>query len=77
MAYSSSNQVRIGFGRRISEIFTLAREQWAFYRIYRQTYNELSALPTRDLDDLGIGRAEIKRLALEAAAGDTRPHQPR
>lgn len=37
------------------------------HRIYRQTYNELSALSARELDDLGIARCDIRRIALEAA----------
>lgn len=39
------------------------------YRLYRKTVNELSALSARDLDDLGISRSMIKRIALEAAYG--------
>lgn len=37
--------------------------------VYRQTVRELDALTTRDLDDLGISRAMITRLAHEAAWG--------
>ncbi|MGC1496705.1 MAG: DUF1127 domain-containing protein [Sulfitobacter sp.] len=36
-------------------------------KIYRDTHNELSALTDRDLNDLGISRSNIKRLAMEAA----------
>ena len=35
----------------------------------RQTVRELNALTTRDLDDLGISRSMITRLAHEAAWG--------
>jgi len=37
------------------------------YRLYRQTVNELSALTSRDLADLGLNRSEIKRVAYQAA----------
>jgi len=36
-------------------------------RIYKRTYAELNALTTRELDDLGISRSMISRLAREAA----------
>jgi uncharacterized protein YjiS (DUF1127 family) len=37
------------------------------YRLYRQTYNELSALDARQLDDLGLTRSMLKRVAFQAA----------
>lgn len=51
-----------GFVSRISE--ALAKR-----RVYKQTHAELSALSTRELDDLGINRSMISRLAYEAAYG--------
>ena len=36
-------------------------------RVYRTTVNELSALSDRDLSDLGVSRASIRRLAMDAA----------
>ena len=36
-------------------------------RVYRTTVNELSALSDRDLSDLGLSRASIRRLAQSAA----------
>ena len=36
-------------------------------KVYRATLSELSALTDRDLNDLGIPRSNIKRLAMEAA----------
>ncbi len=39
------------------------------YRVYRKTVSELSELSTRELDDLGLSRSMIKRIALEAAYG--------
>lgn len=36
-------------------------------RVYHRTYAELNALTTRELEDLGISRSMISRLAYEAA----------
>ncbi|MFU8897631.1 uncharacterized protein YjiS (DUF1127 family) [Roseinatronobacter thiooxidans] len=38
-------------------------------RVYNKTHAELSQLSTRELDDLGISRSMISRLAYEAAYG--------
>lgn len=38
-------------------------------KVYKDTYRELSQLSTRELDDLGISRSMISRLAHEAAYG--------
>ena len=38
-------------------------------RIYRKTIKKLSALPDRDLGELGIPRSYITRLAWETAYG--------
>ena len=45
------------------------QENRARRAVYRQTVRELNALTTRDLDDLGINRTMITRLAREAAYG--------
>jgi uncharacterized protein YjiS (DUF1127 family) len=37
------------------------------YRVYSQTYAELSALSDRELADLGISRFDIRQVAREAA----------
>ncbi|MEL6682683.1 MAG: DUF1127 domain-containing protein [Pseudomonadota bacterium] len=38
-------------------------------RVYRRTVSELRNLSDRDLNDLGLSRAMIKGIALEAAYG--------
>jgi uncharacterized protein YjiS (DUF1127 family) len=43
------------------------RSKVSRYRLYRQTYNELSELGTRELADLGLNRSMIKRVAYQAA----------
>lgn len=45
---------------------TLA-ERRARRRVFAQTRDELMALSNRELADLGIARAEIKRIAWESA----------
>lgn len=37
------------------------------YRVYRQTYAELSSLGERELDDLGIAPGDVDAIAREAA----------
>lgn len=37
------------------------------YRKYQDTYRELSRLSQRELDDLGIARADIPAIARQAA----------
>jgi uncharacterized protein YjiS (DUF1127 family) len=37
------------------------------WRRYRETVTELNRLSTRDLNDLGIGRADIRSIARQAA----------
>ena len=43
------------------------RQALAKRKVYRATLFELSALSDRDLNDLGISRNNIKRLAMAAA----------
>ncbi|WP_299820088.1 DUF1127 domain-containing protein [uncultured Jannaschia sp.] len=45
------------------------RAELAKRRVYRTTQKELSALSDRDLADLGISRASIRAISLEAAYG--------
>lgn len=40
---------------------------WKKRQMYKRTYDELNRLSTRELDDLGISRGMITRLALESA----------
>lgn len=70
MAYVANTQTaNAGIVDRIAAFFKTAAERNVQYRIFRQTVNELSALSTRDLADLGIHRGNIKSIAMEAAYG--------
>ncbi|MEM0934487.1 MAG: DUF1127 domain-containing protein [Pseudomonadota bacterium] len=40
------------------------------YRLMRRTYNELSALSNRELDDLGLGRGDLMDVARKSAGYD-------
>lgn len=61
-------------GSSLSERFANFRANWAEARatraVYKTTLAELSALSNRDLNDLGISRSQITRIALEAAYGE-------
>lgn len=71
MAYVSGNRTQtLSLGNRLGEIFTGMREAYAAWRVYRRTLEELQALSTRELDDLGLSRSTIRTAALEAAYGD-------
>lgn len=48
-----------------------ASARYARYRVYNDTYNELSQLGDRELNDLGMSRSMIRGLALETAENYT------
>ena len=53
--------------RGTESLFNRVANAWARRKVYKQTYAELNSLSTRELDDLGISRSMISRLAYEAA----------
>lgn len=53
----------IGF----ATLIETAKTRFARYRMYRRTFNELSALSNRELADLGLHRSAIRRVSLQAA----------
>lgn len=58
-----------GLRGRVMAAIHRVQENRARRAVYRQTVRELNALTSRDLDDLGINRAMITRLAEDAAWG--------
>lgn len=58
-----------GLMTRIADKLSGLRLVIARRRIYQQTLRELNALTARELADLGILRADIKRLSFEVAYG--------
>lgn len=54
---------------RIAKFLADARDYMARRSVYRQTLRELNELTDRDLNDLGMCRANIRSVAYEAAWG--------
>lgn len=70
MAYSNvSTSAGFGLFGRIAELSQTVKTALHRRRVYNQTVSELRALSTRELNDLGISRSMISRIALEAAYG--------
>lgn len=69
MAFATTTTRAPGFGLRdrLATLMQSYQAGAARRRVYRQTIAELSALSDRDLADLGLHRALIRRVALEAA----------
>lgn len=44
-------------------------QRFARYKTYRETLTELEALSDREMDDLGLQRGRIRRIAQEAVYG--------
>lgn len=53
----------------VTGAFSRLADALARRRVYKRTQAELAALSTRELEDLGINRSMISRLAYEAAYG--------
>lgn len=70
MAYANTETMRIGGSRfiaQVREILGAVSRYAARQTAFRQTLNELETLTDRELADLGISRADIRRVAREAA----------
>ena len=52
---------------RIAAFFDAIALKMRKRKAYRQTYNELCTMPARDLADLGMSRADFRRISKEAA----------
>lgn len=53
---------------RFGALMARLEHRWATYQTYRATLDELRTLSDRELDDIGISRWDIQRIAREAAA---------
>ncbi|WP_265501372.1 DUF1127 domain-containing protein [Paracoccus beibuensis] len=69
IAHAQNAAADSGLRGRLLTAIHRVQENRARRAVYRQTVRELNALTTRDLDDLGINRSMITRLAHEAAWG--------
>ena len=70
MAYvNSSRAATVGIADRTVAFVKSIRLSLGRRRVFKQTVRELQALSNRELDDLGIHRSMITRVAIEAAYG--------
>ncbi len=70
MAYSNSTRTAHGsFADRLAAVRQTIRAALTRRSIYNQTWRELNGLSDRELADLGIHRADIARIARQAAYG--------
>lgn len=69
MAYANTSAERASAPGRFARLISDLASRWARYTVYRDTLRELRALGDRDLADLGLHRAMIRRVAYEAAYG--------
>ncbi len=70
MAYVNTNRsIGATFGDRFATMVKSVQEALQRRRVFKQTVRELSGLSSRELNDLGIHRSMITRIASEAAYG--------
>ena len=70
MAYDSNlTQSSNGLFGWAPALLSELRSRYQRKRVYRQTLRELSALSARELDDLGLNRSMLKRVAWQASQG--------
>lgn len=69
MAYTTTAQPLLNEVSRTAAFFDGIRTKLRERRLYKATYNSLAALSDRELDDLGLHRAQLHRISLEAAKG--------
>lgn len=68
MAHTAVNNIASsGLTARIAGFLTDLKTRRAQYKVYRDTFHELSVLTDRELRDLDISRSMIRSVAYEAA----------
>ncbi len=65
--FTDTNTAASAQPSRIAAFFDAIALKMRQRKAYRTTYNELCTMTTRDLADLGMSRADFRRLAREAA----------
>jgi uncharacterized protein YjiS (DUF1127 family) len=70
MAYiNTTRAAHVVLADRFAAAFKSVKDAMQRRSVFVQTRHELNNLSTRELDDLGINRSMITRIALEAAYG--------
>lgn len=69
MASLTHSRLQSNVLARMGHMIEEQRARFARYRVYTNTLNELRTLSGRELDDLGLHRSMLKRVAFEAAYG--------
>lgn len=67
MAYISNAQPNAGLLNAVNGVFSGFVQTVGMYRTYLRTKSELESLTLRELDDLGINRGDIQRIAKNSA----------
>ncbi|MDF3414140.1 DUF1127 domain-containing protein [Sulfitobacter sp. M57] len=68
MAYlTSTSATGTSFADRASAAFQNIVTSYKQHRLYRETFNELSALSNRELADLGLNRSNLQQIARESS----------
>ncbi|MEO0912051.1 MAG: DUF1127 domain-containing protein [Pseudomonadota bacterium] len=70
MAYvNQTHAVETGFAARAAAFFADLGTRYMKYRLYRETLAELGSLSDRELNDLGLARANLRSIATESVYG--------
>ncbi|WP_116599732.1 DUF1127 domain-containing protein [Primorskyibacter marinus] len=68
MAYAThTSNTQGAFAARVGGALDSIRTRFARRRIYKRTLTELQSLSTRELEDLGLNRSSLNRIAYQAA----------
>ncbi len=68
MAYANTTTApKTSFFARIGTAFDALATRYKQHRLYRETFDGLSALSNRELNDLGLNRSELRRISWESA----------
>ena len=67
MAHVVTSPAQVSPGSAPGSFLTAMRDSLRRYRAYRATRSELMALSDHDLQDIGLNRSMIERVALDAA----------
>ncbi len=67
MTFYSDTTTAIAGPSRIAAFFSAISLKLRQRRAYRTTFNELCTMTERDLADLGMSRADFRRISYEAA----------